>query len=130
MQRLRQEHFEAQTAVNVSELHEQKSRRDELSKGASDSGKLLLEESRKQEEKFREEAEKRRRERQEMQKRQLLELMQAENELMKKAQALKKGSSFDAGEGISSSSAQGSGSGGETQTRWKKGFFATLFGRK
>ena len=131
VQRQRQEHFEAQTAVNVSELQEQKSRRDELSKGASDSGKLLLEESRKREEKFREEAEKRRRERAEMQKKQLLELMQAENELMKKAQALKKGSSFsDAGEGISSSSAQGSGAGGETERRWKKGFFATLFGRK
>ena len=131
VQRRRQEHFEAQAAVNVSELQEQTIRRDELSKGASDSGKLLLEESRRQEEKFREEAVKRRREQEAMQKKQLLEIKQAENELMKKAQALKRGSSFsDAGQGISSSSAQGSGSGGEAETRWKKGFFASLFGRK
>ena len=118
VQHRRLQHMETQAAVNVSEVMEQKSRRDERSKDASDSSKLLLEQSRRQEEKFREEAEKRRREREEMQKKQLLELKQAENELMKRAQALRKESS--------SSDSQGS----ETDTRWKKGFFATLFGRK
>lgn len=129
MQRRRLEHNEAQAAVNESELLEQKSRKDERAKGASDSGKLLLEESRRQEEKFREEAEKRRREREEMQKKQLQELKQAENELMKRAQALRKGTSVGNHEDLSASS-QGSGTAGEAETKWKKGFFATLFGRK
>lgn len=129
MQRRRQEHFEAQAAVNESELLQQKNRRDERSKGASESGRQMLEESRKLEEKFREEAEKRRREREEMQKKQLLELKQAEDELMKRAKALRKESTASDSEGNPSFPSQGS-RGGETEIKWKKGFFATLFGRK
>ena len=125
MQKRRLEHFEAQAAVNESELLEQKSRKDERSKGVSDSGKLLLEESRRREEKFREEAEKRRRERAEMQKKQLEELKQAENELMKRAQRLRKETPHS-----DSTTSSGTESNEQSDSRWKKGFFATLFGRK
>ena len=125
MQRRRQEHCEAQAAVNLSELLDQTTRRVELSKMASDNGKQMLDESRRLEEKFRKEAERRRREQQELQKQQLLEIRQAENELMKKAKAMRKGSTANESERSSSSHAGGS----ETEKKWKRGFFATLFGR-
>lgn len=112
--------------MNESELLEQKSRKDECSKGAADSGKLLLEKTFKQEEEFREQAERRRREHVEMQKRQLEEMKKAENELMKKAQALRK--ETDHGDSHMASSRNDNKT--EAESKWKKGFFASLFGRK
>ena len=114
--------------MNESELLEQKSRKDERSKGAADSGKLLLEKTFKQEEEFREQAERRRREHVEMQKRQLEKMKKAENELMKKAQALRK--ETDHGDSHMGSPSSRNDNKTEAESKWKKGFFASLFGRK